>query len=66
MFKRNQLINRVAKELNIIKILFPISCTKLTVDMLTNFAIGKGAHQATEMVNFFLNLIKILFFKSSL
>ncbi|RNA35941.1 cytoplasmic tRNA 2-thiolation 2, partial [Brachionus plicatilis] len=46
---KNQLIERVAKKLNIIKVIFPISCTKLTVDMLTNFAIGKGAHQATEM-----------------
>lgn len=35
--------------------MFPISCTKLTVDMLTNFAIGKGAHQATEMVILFLD-----------
>lgn len=45
-----QLINRASKELNINKIIFPTSCTKLTVDMLTNVALGKGAHLSTEMV----------------
>jgi len=46
---RTQLINRIAKSLNIKKIIFALSCTKLTVELLNNVSIGKGAHISTEM-----------------
>ena len=46
-----QIINSVANDLNIKKIIFPLTCTKLTIDLLTNVAIGKGAHLSSEMVS---------------
>ncbi|CAF0936675.1 unnamed protein product [Brachionus calyciflorus] len=45
---KTQLINRIAIELKIKKIIFPVSCTNLTIDMLTNVALGKGAHLSIE------------------
>ena len=47
---RLQLISRIAKQLNIKKILFATTCTKLTIELLNNVAIGKGAHLSQEMV----------------
>ena len=47
---RMQLINRIAKQLGIKKILFATTCTKLTIELLNNVAIGKGAHISQEMV----------------
>lgn len=54
---RVKLINRIAHSLNIKKIIFAMSCTKLTVELLTNISIGKGAHAASEAVRFRLFLI---------
>ena len=48
---RLQLINRIAAKLNVKKILFATTCTKLTIELLNNVAIGKGAHLSQEMVN---------------
>ncbi len=44
------LINRIAANLGTRKIIFASNCTKLTIDMLSNVAIGKGAHLSMEMV----------------
>lgn len=51
MFKRlrMKLINKIAKKLAINKILFSLNCSKLTVDLLSNVAMGKGAHISAEM-----------------
>ena len=58
MFRfRLQLINRIASSLNVKKILFAITCTKLTIDLLNNVAIGKGAHVSSEMVFYFRFLV---------
>ena len=43
------LINKIAKELGFRKILFALSCSKLTIDLLSNVAMGKGAHIAQEV-----------------
>jgi hypothetical protein len=51
---RVKLINRIAHCLTIKKIIFAMSCTKLTVELLTNISIGKGAHAASEAVSFLL------------
>ena len=45
---RTKLINRIGKELKISKVLFSMNCTKLTVELLSNVAIGKGAHISLE------------------
>ena len=54
--KRLQLINQIAKKLSIKKIIFATSCTKLTMELLNNVAIGKGAHISQEMVFLWLIL----------
>lgn len=46
---RMKLINHIAKEIRIKKIVFALSCSKLTVDLLSNVAMGKGAHISAEM-----------------
>jgi hypothetical protein len=47
---RLQLINRLAKQVSIKKVAFAQTCTKLTIELLSNVAIGKGAHISTESV----------------
>jgi len=47
---RAKLINKVATELGIKKVLFGLNQSKLAVELLSNVAMGKGAHIATEMV----------------
>ncbi len=49
---RLKLINKIAHSLNITKCLFAYSQTKLTVELLSNIAIGKGAHVSSEAVFF--------------
>ena len=40
----------MALKLGIKKIIFAQTCTKLTIELLSNVAIGKGAHISSEMV----------------
>ncbi len=47
---RAKLINRISNELGIKKVLFGLNQSKLAVELLSNVAMGKGAHIATEMV----------------
>ena len=47
---RAKLINKIATELGIKKVLFGLNQSKLAVELLSNVAMGKGAHIATEMV----------------
>lgn len=46
---RTLLINKICKDLGFEKVLFALSCSKLTIDLLSNVAMGKGAHIAQEM-----------------
>lgn len=46
----DQLINKIAKKLGIQKVVFANTCTKLTIELLSNVAIGKGAHISGESV----------------
>lgn len=42
----------MAKRLKISKIMLATNCTKLTIDLLNNVSIGKGAHVSWETVRF--------------
>lgn len=53
------LINRIAAKLGTKKVIFASNCTKLTIDMLSNVALGKGAHLSMEMVKAFKIFKKI-------
>lgn len=46
---RIQLISKIATEIKIIKVILGLNCSKLTVDLLSNVAMGKGAHISSEM-----------------
>lgn len=46
---RSKLISKITTKLGIEKIIFALNCSKLTIDLLSNVAMGKGAHIATEM-----------------
>ena len=47
---RTQLISKIATEIKINKVILGLNCSKLTVDLLSNVAMGKGAHISSEMV----------------
>jgi len=54
------LINRIATKLGTKKVILASNCTKLTIDMLSNVALGKGAHLSMEMVKVILHFVKEL------